>query len=42
MGAEGQMDRFLLYYSSLLPETGASGPGDKPQGKRNGHLWLVV
>lgn len=30
MGA-GQLDRFLLYYSSLLPETGASGPGDKPR-----------
>lgn len=42
MGAEGQMDRFLLHYSSCSLEAGASGPGDKPQGKRNGPLWLVV
>lgn len=39
MGAEGQMDRFLLYDPSLLPETGASGPGDKAPGQEE---WAFV
>lgn len=41
-GAEGQTDRFLLCYSSLLPGNWGFWLGRKPQSERNGRLWLVV
>lgn len=42
VGADRQTDRFLLYYSSLLLGDWGLWPKRRPQGKRNGRLWLLV